>query len=48
MRYPLFQIDMTRDEKWVQIKMMAQESLQSCHLRRRQLSLTDSHDAHSD
>lgn len=28
--------------------MMAQEGLKSCHLRRRQLSLTDSRDAHSD
>lgn len=27
---------------------MAQEGLKSCHLRRRQLSLTDSRDAHSD
>ncbi|MCI1966334.1 MAG: hypothetical protein LKJ17_09445 [Oscillospiraceae bacterium] len=29
-------------------KIMAQEGLKSCHLRRKQLSLTDSRDAHSD
>jgi putative transposase len=29
-------------------RIMAQEGLKSCHLRRRQLSLTDSRNAHSD